>query len=47
MIWLIYIALIIANRRSITQIPQRYRDAVVADLNAFGLNENGQPQVVQ
>ena len=43
----LYVALIIANRRSITQIPQRYRDAVVADLNALGLDENGQPQVAQ
>ncbi len=39
----LYIALIIAGRRTIDQVPSRYRDAVIADLAALGLDENGQP----
>lgn len=38
-----YVALIIAGRRTINQVPARFREAVIADLNALGLDENGQP----
>ena len=38
-----YVALIIAGRRTIDQVPERYRDAVIADLAALGLDENGNP----
>jgi hypothetical protein len=39
----LYVALIIAGRRTITQVPDRYREAVRADLLALGLDENGYP----
>ena len=39
----LYVALIIAGRRTIDQVPARYRDAVIADLEALGLDQNGQP----
>lgn len=37
----LYIALIIAKRRTINQVPLRYQDTVRADLLALGLDENG------
>lgn len=39
----LYIALIIAGKRTIDQVPTRYREAVVSDLLALGLDETGQP----
>lgn len=39
----LYVALIIAGRRTIAQVPDRYKDAVRADLLALGLDENGNP----
>lgn len=39
----LYVALIIAGRRTFEQIPQRYKEAVRADLLALGLDENGNP----
>lgn len=39
----LYVALIIAGRRTIAQVPDRYREAVRADLAALGLDENGNP----
>lgn len=39
----LYVALIIAGRRTIDQVPERYRDAVIAELAALGLDENGNP----
>ena len=39
----LYVALIIAGRRTIDQVPARYREAVMADLWALGLDEEGQP----
>jgi hypothetical protein len=41
----LYVALIISGRRSFSQVPQRYQDAVMADLFALGLDENGNPLV--
>ena len=39
----IYVALIVAKRRTTNQVPARYREAVIADLRALGLDENGDP----
>lgn len=39
----LYVALIIAGRRTFEQVPDRYKDAVRADLLALGLDENGDP----
>lgn len=33
----------INKRRTIDTVPQRYRDAVLADLAALGLDGNGDP----
>lgn len=41
----LYIALIIAGRRTIEQVPVRYRDIVLTDLTALGLDRDGQPVV--
>ena len=41
----LYVALIIADRRTFEQVPARYQDAVKADLLALGLDENGNPIV--
>ena len=40
----LYCALIIAGRRTIDKVPARYRDAVIAELAALGLDENGNVQ---
>lgn len=37
----LYVALIIAKRRTISQVPVRYQELVRADLLALGLDENG------
>jgi hypothetical protein len=42
----LYVALIIAGRRTFAQVPDRYKDAVRADLLALGLDENGNPIIV-
>lgn len=39
----LYVTLIIAGRRTINQVPAKFREAVIADLNTLGLDENGQP----
>lgn len=39
----LYVALIINSRRSFVQVPAKFKDAVRADLNALGLDENGNP----
>lgn len=39
----LYVALIIAGRRIITQVPVRLKDAVLADLEALGLDGEGKP----
>lgn len=40
-----YVALVIAGRRTFTQVPTKYQEAVKADLLALGLDENGNPIV--
>ena len=40
-----YVALIIAGRRTFAQVPVRYQEDVKRDLLALGLNENGNPIV--
>ena len=37
----IYVALIINNRRTFAQVPERFKNAVREDLEALGLDENG------
>ena len=39
----LYLALIVAGRRTISQVPAKLRDAVLAELAALGLDENGKP----
>lgn len=39
----LYVALIIAGRRTIDRVPAKFKEAVIADLNALGLDENGEP----
>jgi hypothetical protein len=39
----LYTALIISGRRTFSQVPARFQDAVRADLAALGLDENGNP----
>ena len=39
----LYVALIINGRRTFTQVPAKFKEAVKADLNAIGLDENGNP----
>lgn len=41
----LYVALIIAGRRTIEQVPLRFREAVLADLTALGLDGQGNPIV--
>lgn len=37
----LYVALIINKRRTIEQVPAQFREAVMADLTALGLDGNG------
>lgn len=39
----LYVALIINGRRSFNQVPAKFKDAVKADLESLGLDENGNP----
>ena len=39
----LYVALIINKRRKFSQVPAQFKDAVRADLEALGLDENGDP----
>ena len=39
----LYVALIIADRRTFDQVPSKFKAAVKADLKALGLDENGNP----
>ncbi len=39
----LYVALIINNRRTYAQVPAKFKEAVKADLEALGLDENGNP----
>ena len=40
----LYVALIVAGRRSINQVPPKFRDQVIADLEALGLDPDGNPK---
>ena len=39
----IYVTLIVAGRRTFDQVPKALKELVKADLEAMGLDENGQP----
>ena len=39
----IYVALIIAGRRTFARVPAKFKEAVKADLESLGLDENGSP----
>ena len=39
----LYVALIINGRRTFDQVPAKFKAAVKADLEALGLDENGNP----
>ena len=39
----LYVALIINGRRTFDQVPAKFKEAVRADLEALGLDENGYP----
>lgn len=39
----LYVALIINGRRTFDQVPDKFKDAVRADLEALGLDQNGYP----
>lgn len=39
----LYAALIINGRRTFSQVPVKFKEAVRADLEAIGLDENGNP----
>lgn len=39
----LYVALIINSRRTFEQVPAKFKEAVRADLEAIGLDENGNP----
>lgn len=39
----LYVALIINSRRTFEQVPNKFKEAVKADLDALGLDENGYP----
>ena len=41
----VYVTLIVAGRRTFTQVPKNLQPAVKADLEAMGLDENGNPIV--
>jgi len=39
----IFVSLIVGGRRTIDQVPSNLKDAVLADLNAMGLDGYGEP----
>lgn len=39
----LYTALIVYGRRTFSQVPKKFQEAVRADLEALGLDENGNP----
>ena len=41
----VYVTLIVAGRRTFAQVPKNLQPAVKADLEAMGLDENGNPIV--
>lgn len=43
----VYVTLIVYKRRTIDQVPVALKDAVLADLNAMGLDGYGNPILVE
>jgi hypothetical protein len=43
----LYVALIVNKRRTIDQVPTQFKEPVLADLNALGLDGNGDPIVTE
>lgn len=43
----LYVALIINKRRTIDQVPSQFKDPVLTDLNAIGLDGNGDPLLTE
>jgi hypothetical protein len=43
----VYVTLIVYHRRTIEQVPVSLQEAVLADLNAIGLDGYGNPIVVE
>ena len=41
----LYVALIIAGRRTFDRVPKRFQNAVKEELAALGLDKNGNPVV--
>lgn len=39
----LYVALIVAGRRTIEQVPPKFQEAVMADLTAIGVDGHGNP----
>lgn len=39
----VYVALIIAHRRTLARVPKQLQEAVLADLTALGLDGEGNP----
>ena len=39
----LYVSLIINSRRTFSQVPAKFKEAVKEDLAALGLDENGNP----
>lgn len=39
----VYVGLVVAHRRTIEQVPASFKNAVLADLTALGLDGNGNP----
>lgn len=39
----VYVALIIAHRRTLVRVPKQLQEAVLADLTALGLDGEGNP----
>lgn len=38
-----YVVLILNKRRTIDQVPEQWRELVLVDLNAIGVDGNGNP----
>lgn len=43
----LYVALIVNKRRTISQVPVQFREEVMADLKALGLDGNGDPLPIE
>lgn len=43
----VYVALIVAGRRTVEDVPSKLQAAVLEDLTALGLDGNGEPVVAE